>query len=56
MMFYSGEKFENIEDLDKKYLEKINELSIFKKNSNYKAYCSFSHTFRIIYLFRYHFL
>jgi len=45
MMFYSWEKFENIEDLDKKYLEKINKLSIFKKEENYKQYCSFSHIF-----------
>jgi peptidyl-dipeptidase Dcp len=45
MMFYSWEKFENIEDLDKKYLEKINSLSIFKKEENYKQYCSFSHIF-----------
>jgi Zn-dependent oligopeptidase len=45
MMFYSWKKFENIEDLDKQYLEKVNELSIFKKEENYKAYCSFSHIF-----------
>jgi hypothetical protein len=45
MMFYSGEKFKNIEDLDKKFLEKVNELSIFKKEENYKMYCSFSHIF-----------
>jgi len=45
MMFYSWEKFKNIEDLDKKYLEKVNKLSIFKKSENYKAYCSFSHIF-----------
>jgi len=45
MMFYSWEKFKNIEELDKKYLNKINELSIFKKEENYKQYCSFSHIF-----------
>jgi len=45
MMFYSWKKFENTEDLDKQYLEKVNELSIFKKDENYKAYCSFSHIF-----------
>ena len=45
MMFYSWEKFENIEDLDKKYLEKVNKLSIFEKSENYKMYCSFGHIF-----------
>lgn len=45
MMFYSGEKFENIEELDKKYLEKINALSVFKKPETYKQYASFSHIF-----------
>jgi len=45
MMFYSWEKFNSKEELDKKYLEKVNELSIFKKDENYKMYCSFSHIF-----------
>ncbi|MDQ7008884.1 MAG: M3 family metallopeptidase [Candidatus Gracilibacteria bacterium] len=45
MMFYSGEKFDSVEDLDKKYLEKINSLSIFKKEESYKQYASFSHIF-----------
>ena len=45
MMFHSWEEFKNIEDLDKKFLEKVNELSIFKKEENYKMYCSFSHIF-----------
>lgn len=45
MMFYSGKEFKNIEDLDKQYLEKVNNLSIFKKENNYKQYCSFSHIF-----------
>jgi len=45
MMFYSWIEFENVEDLDKKYLQKVNELSIFKKSENYKQYASFSHIF-----------
>ena len=45
MMFFSWEKFKNIEDLNKKFLEKVNELSIFKKWDDYKMYCSFSHIF-----------
>jgi len=45
MMFYSWEKFDKKEDLDKKFLEKVNELSVFKKDENYKMYCSFKHIF-----------
>jgi Zn-dependent oligopeptidase len=45
MMFYSGEQFSSVEDLDEKYLKKINDLSIFKKEDNYKMYASFSHIF-----------
>jgi len=45
MMFYSGEKFKDVDDLDKKYLEKINSLSIFEKPEIYKQYASFSHIF-----------
>jgi peptidyl-dipeptidase Dcp len=45
MMFHSWKDFKDIEDLDKKFLEKVNELSIFKKEENYKMYCSFSHIF-----------
>ena len=45
MMFYSWIEFKNVSDLDKQYLDKVNELSIFKKSENYKAYASFSHIF-----------
>jgi Zn-dependent oligopeptidase len=45
MMFYSGENFENKEELDKKFLEKVNKFSIFKREKNYKMYCSFKHIF-----------
>ena len=45
MMFYSWEKFSSIEELDKKFLNKVNELSIFEKEDSYKMYCSFSHIF-----------
>ncbi len=45
MMFYSGKKFKNVKSLDKKFLKKVNKLSIFKKNKNYKMYCSFKHIF-----------
>jgi hypothetical protein len=45
MMFYSGEQFSSVKELDTKYLKKINELSIFKKEENYKMYASFNHIF-----------
>jgi len=45
MMFYSGIKFDSVEDLDKNFLEKVNSLSLFKKDENYKMYASFSHIF-----------
>ena len=45
MMFYSWEEFDNVEDMDKKYLEKVNEFSLFKKDENYKQYASFNHIF-----------
>ena len=45
MMFYSGKEFKDVSDLDKQYLDKVNELSIFKKSEDYKAYASFSHIF-----------
>ena len=45
MMFHSGENFKDIADLDKKFLDKVNNLSIFQKWENYKQYCSFSHIF-----------
>jgi peptidyl-dipeptidase Dcp len=45
MMFYSWKKFNSIEELDNAYLEKINSLSIFQKDKDYKMYCSFSHIF-----------
>jgi len=38
-------KFDTVEDLDKNFLEKVNSLSLFKKDENYKMYCSFSHIF-----------
>ena len=45
MYFHSGVVFKNISELDKVFLEKVNELSIFKKDKNYKMYCSFTHIF-----------
>jgi len=45
MMFFSGIEFKNTTDLHKKFLEKVNSLSIFKKDENYKMYCSFGHIF-----------
>ena len=45
MMFHSWEDFKDVDDLDKKFLEKVNSLSIFKKEENYKMYCGFSHIF-----------
>jgi len=45
MMFHSQKEFKNIENLDKKFLEKTNNLSVFKKWDNYKMYCSFAHIF-----------
>ncbi len=45
LMLHWEEKFENIDDLDKKFLDKINELSIFKKDDSYKKHCSFTHIF-----------
>ncbi len=45
MMFHSWEEFNSIEQLDKKFLSKINEFSIFPKDKNDKMYCSFSHIF-----------
>jgi Zn-dependent oligopeptidase len=45
MMFHSGEDFKDIADLDKKFLDKVNSLSIFQKWDNYKMYCSFGHIF-----------
>lgn len=45
MMFHSWEKFKDVADLDKKFLDKVNSLSIFKKDDNYKMYCSFGHIF-----------
>ncbi len=45
MMFYSWESFENIWELDAKFLDKVNSLAIFKKDEKYKQYCSFSHIF-----------
>jgi peptidyl-dipeptidase Dcp len=45
MYFHSGVVFKDVSELDKIFLEKVNELSIFKKDKNYKMYCSFSHIF-----------
>ncbi|MBT5491918.1 hypothetical protein HOA93_01330 [bacterium] len=45
MYFHSGVVFKDVSELDKIFLEKVNELSIFKKDENYKMYCSFSHIF-----------
>lgn len=45
MMFYSWIDFSSVEEMDKIYLEKVNEISIFKKDENYKMYASFGHIF-----------
>jgi len=45
MMFYSWTEFKDVEDLDKKYLDKVNELSLFKQPESNKRYASFSHIF-----------
>jgi len=45
MMFYSGIEFKNTEDLDEKFLKKVNEFSVFTKEKEYKMYTSFSHIF-----------
>ena len=43
--FYSWKQFNSVEELDKTFLDKVNELSIFKKSDNYKMYANFSHIF-----------
>ena len=45
MNIYSSEIPENIEDLDKKTLNIVNNYSIFKRENDYKMYCSFNHIF-----------
>ena len=45
MMFFSGEYFESVEDLEKFFLENVNKFSIFQRDNNYKMYTSFSHIF-----------
>ncbi len=45
MKYFSWILFNNEKELDNFSLDYINELSIFKKDKNYKMYCSFSHIF-----------
>ena len=45
MMFHSSFEVNNIEELNKKFLNIVNELAIFKKDDKYKMYCSFWHIF-----------
>jgi len=45
MYLYSSEIPNNVEELDKKVLDKVNELSLFKRWEDYKMYASFGHIF-----------
>jgi hypothetical protein len=45
MSIYSSGIPENIEELDKKTIEIVNNYSIFKREEDYKMYCSFNHIF-----------
>lgn len=45
MLTYSSDIPENIERLDEEVLKIVNKYSIFKREDNYKMYCSFNHIF-----------
>lgn len=45
MDLYTSDVPSNVEELDKKVLDFVNELSLFKKDENYKQYASFNHIF-----------
>jgi hypothetical protein len=45
MTLYSSEIPDNVEELDKKTLDIVNKYSIFKREEDYKMYCSFGHIF-----------
>ena len=45
MMFHSSFEAKNIEELNNKFLNIVNELAIFEKDDKYKMYCSFWHIF-----------
>lgn len=45
MTLYSSELPTSVNDLDKKTLDIVNKHSIFKRDNDYKMYCSFNHIF-----------
>ena len=45
LMLYSDKVPENIEELDQKILEIVNQYSLFKRDEKYLMYCSFLHIF-----------
>ncbi len=45
MTLYSSELASDIDDLDKKTLDIVNTHSIFRRDNDYKMYCSFNHIF-----------
>ena len=45
MMGNWGGRPENIEELDQKILEIVNQHSLFKRDGKYQMYCSFLHIF-----------
>ena len=45
LMLYSDKVPENIEALDQKILEIVNQYSLFKRDEKYQMYCSFLHIF-----------